>query len=303
MIKEDFLDFCYEKLNFNKSMKNDLLKLYNTLDIKIKNNIKNPNYYKIYIYKTLKIVGRISSEKYWETRGWLNYRKKYKEHQSKCGQQAVLKGVHKGRFSEKWFINKYGLKDGHIKYAEHIKMRSDFNQKEVYIKKHGEEKWNNLQSRKCQSLDSFIQRYGEEEGKIKFNNFVEKCKNTKDTFKKRYGKQWEIKWNSYIKNLGDANRICPLEKYDDFKLYCYFVDRETRKNSYLVEGIEMRNWENTLDHKFSKLKGFENNIPPYIIGHFVNLEMLSRKKNSAKHYHCSISKEDLMNEWLKITQH
>lgn len=42
----------------------------------------------------------------------------------------------------------------------------------------------------------------------------------------------------------------------------------------------------TLDHIYSVQMGFRNNIPPYIIGHWTNLQMLLGSRNSSKGINC-----------------
>lgn len=49
-----------------------------------------------------------------------------------------------------------------------------------------------------------------------------------------------------------------------------------------------------IDHRFSVLEGFKNNILPYIISHPFNLEMKYYKDNLSKDYKCSITKKQLM---------
>jgi hypothetical protein len=53
-----------------------------------------------------------------------------------------------------------------------------------------------------------------------------------------------------------------------------------------------------LDHKFSTVQGFLNNIPPYIIGHISNLQMLPSKENNSKGSNCSITKEALFESFF-----
>ena len=53
-----------------------------------------------------------------------------------------------------------------------------------------------------------------------------------------------------------------------------------------------------IDHKYSRYFGFENNIPPHIIGHISNLQWLLAQQNCSKRANCSISKEDLLTEYL-----
>ena len=72
-----------------------------------------------------------------------------------------------------------------------------------------------------------------------------------------------------------------------------------------VENITTRNWkkhhskinpnnlprgqEYELDHKFSKTEGFLNNVPPEVIGHYANLELISKNENRSKRTKCSIT--------------
>ena len=83
------------------------------------------------------------------------------------------------------------------------------------------------------------------------------------------------------------------------RYYFSVVNAYTRKNwskyFYFInpDGIK-RSVDAPLDHKVSKRYGFENNIPPYIIGSAVNLYMgLSKSENSQKHVSNSITPEEL----------
>lgn len=53
-----------------------------------------------------------------------------------------------------------------------------------------------------------------------------------------------------------------------------------------------------LDHMYSKLKGFKNNIPPYIIGSNYNLQMLYYTDNIIKGSKCSITKDKLLEAYF-----
>lgn len=48
-----------------------------------------------------------------------------------------------------------------------------------------------------------------------------------------------------------------------------------------------------LDHKFSKTEGFNQGIPPEVIGHYMNLELLPKKANRTKRTKCSITLDEL----------
>lgn len=49
----------------------------------------------------------------------------------------------------------------------------------------------------------------------------------------------------------------------------------------------------SLDHKYSVRAGFDNNVPPKVIGHISNLHFIPVKENSSKGAECLITKEML----------
>ena len=78
-----------------------------------------------------------------------------------------------------------------------------------------------------------------------------------------------------------------------YYIYCKLVDIETKKNQKYVKNIESRSYNWHLDHKYSKIQGFKNNILPYIIGSVVNLEIIHKSINCSKRGDCSITKDEL----------
>lgn len=91
-----------------------------------------------------------------------------------------------------------------------------------------------------------------------------------------------------------------IKKLPEYKIYRYYVDRFTKLQPlHLLPNFERRAGYGKsldpyqLDHKFSVTQGFLNNIPPYIIAHISNLEMLPSKENNSKGGNCSITKEAL----------
>ena len=52
-----------------------------------------------------------------------------------------------------------------------------------------------------------------------------------------------------------------------------------------------------LDHKYSISQGYKDNINSKIIGSYVNLEIISAYDNCSKQEKCSITKEELLNEY------
>jgi len=90
------------------------------------------------------------------------------------------------------------------------------------------------------------------------------------------------------------NRSC-LEIYR-LKV-CYFTNISI-KNKYSVEELTKRGPSGTvtghhIDHKFSVMEGFKNNILPSIIGSQSNIELIPWFENDQKNSKCSITKEEL----------
>ena len=97
---------------------------------------------------------------------------------------------------------------------------------------------------------------------------------------------------NYLSKMG-------IKDKEGFKLYKIVVDRYTKKSYKRYKNdIGKRSKEHHLDHKYSKCEGFKSNIPPYIIGSYVNLEILTALENCTKQEKCSITKEKLFNEYF-----
>ena len=85
----------------------------------------------------------------------------------------------------------------------------------------------------------------------------------------------------------------------EIEIYYYFVNYFTNKSYYKYykeinpNNLKRGKFTYHLDHKFSILEGFRNNIPPYIIGSRYNLELLPFKENLSKKTKCSITLDDL----------
>ena len=82
----------------------------------------------------------------------------------------------------------------------------------------------------------------------------------------------------------------------------YILVRESTKDNWVKNYDKInpnrirRGIDNHLDHIYSVLEGFKQNIPPEIIGHWTNLQMLSRSINSSKKDTCWKSKEELLED-------
>ena len=138
-----------------------------------------------------------------------------------------------------------------------------------------------------------------------YKEIVEKFKNTN---MQRYGFVCTLNRPSVKKmirkNKESKFEWIPLAMYDDFKLYKYWVWKFTNKqdlgsmSNYNMRGrADINRNAYHVDHKYSIFQGFKDNIPPFIIGSIVNLEMLHHTVNTSKGAKCSIKKEELLSSF------
>ncbi len=91
---------------------------------------------------------------------------------------------------------------------------------------------------------------------------------------------------------------------DLYKLYRSEVQKVTyhqyKHNQEIVNpnNYKKGNNEYHIDHLYSVYKGFKNNIPPYIIGSYHNIRLVTREENLSKGCKCSITKEELHNRYF-----
>ena len=137
------------------------------------------------------------------------------------------------------------------------------------------------------------------------NTKIENIKNGITIFKSGkehhlFGKK--IDRNIVIKQIEGRARMAYkefIERLPKFTIYKNEVWRVTNHQRIdLLLNIEKRGQsgiENAyhLDHMFTIGNGFDNNIPPYIIGDIVNIEMLTWEDNLHKWDKCSLTKEEL----------
>lgn len=142
-------------------------------------------------------------------------------------------------------------------------------------------------------------------------------------------KSWEVLPEAFVKNClendlwheklskshqkpcSEKRRIAIIESksnlsYDEWLLvrtaYQAYV-AEVRYVTNLQPIFKLKNYEIRgyqtyhLDHKFSVVEGFRQNIDPNIIGDLVNLEYIPAKENIKKSSRCSITLEQLMKSY------
>ena len=101
--------------------------------------------------------------------------------------------------------------------------------------------------------------------------------------------------------------IDPVLK-SDFGRYEAEVDKLTERNykkykeiinpTDLLRGRTKGSFQ--LDHIYSKVEGFKNNIPPNIVSHPANLRMMTIKENISKSFRSDITIEDLLEKIEKF---
>ncbi len=90
-------------------------------------------------------------------------------------------------------------------------------------------------------------------------------------------------------------------EFSEFEIYRKITDKLSGKNYRKYkkiinpENLPRGRGKYHLDHKFSVLEGFNNNIPPFIISNINNLQMLTEHDNISKGNKCSITLEELFN--------
>lgn len=102
-------------------------------------------------------------------------------------------------------------------------------------------------------------------------------------------------------------QVCAKDEYlatmPEWKRYHYHVWSITEKSWKSKRGFidhyghTRGRFDYHLDHQYSVKQGFEDNIPPEIIGHWTNLWLLPYKENLSKHANCSITKELLFRNY------
>ena len=131
----------------------------------------------------------------------------------------------------------------------------------------------------------------------------------KQTFLKIYGVDNPSKHPAIRKKISDTaiqNGATPKDLRSLRDLYYEQVKYHTEQNwKYYFDNINplrLNRSEVDLDHIYSKQQGFRESIPPYIIGHWTNLQMLDKRANYSKGMACGKTQEklfeDFFNNWL-----
>lgn len=193
------------------------------------------------------------------------------------------------------YIEKYGEIEGEIRYRKMIENKTYRNSYQSYKDKYGELegylKYREVQNKKVNSLENKITKYGLEEGTKKYEEFTikQKVKSTLSNFIYKYGYDDGLKrWLDKNNKISISNSKIERKDKKDFINYISDVCKYTRisLNMNNLINIELRGHENgyDLDHIVSKVDGYRNKVPSYIIGHISNLRVINSSQNRKKQH-------------------
>jgi hypothetical protein len=127
---------------------------------------------------------------------------------------------------------------------------------------------------------------------------------SKQTCLERYGVENGSKTNEARKKVSDkriSNGATPKHLRSLRRLYydaVWQVSEENWKTQFnKINPNRLNRSKNALDHIYSIQQGFRDNIPPYIIGHWSNLRVISLSNNSQKGMRCDKTKEQLFEDF------
>lgn len=175
--------------------------------------------------------------------------------------------------------------------------------KKTNLEKYGETSYSKTDEFKEKLKNHNIEKYGvenyfnSEDYKIRSKEASLKKFNSEYYLSSELRKQREIESGHWI---SDEDRT----EYELYRLNVWRItnkqDLESLEDFDKRGRIDLNSDAYHIDHKFSIREGFEENIPPEIIGSLKNLEMIPGRKNCSKNSKCSITKEELLNDPSKM---
>ena len=121
-------------------------------------------------------------------------------------------------------------------------------------------------------------------------------------------KWWENRYLTYSSRSAKARspdhiakrtKTCELHEH---VVHMLVVEEHTKNSWYYSysrinpNGLE-RGIECHLDHIYSQKAGFDNNVPPEVVGHWTNLRLLPAKENNGKGARCDKTIEKLYEDY------
>lgn len=174
----------------------------------------------------------------------------------------------------------------------------------------GENHWRNKDPAKSISANKKFSK-GFANGKHKpilsrNRNQKEYAQKAKQTWLKKYGVDNPSKASSVRKKISDAqirNGATPRNQRKLRDLYYaqvkYYTEQSWKLHFDKINPKRLNRSQIDLDHIYSQQQGFRNSIPPYIIGHWTNLQMLSKQLNYSKGMRCDKTQEQLFDDCFK----
>lgn len=206
------------------------------------------------------------------------------------------------------YKNKYGDLEGEKKFTEMMGNKKYKNGKQSYIDRYGEVNglkiYKEVQSKKRITLENMIMVHGEMEGPKRYERWknLQKTKNLLSFFVQKYGYEIGLeKWLNKNNKISISNSKIDKSDRQEFNNYITEVNKYTRISLNLnsLDKIDLRGKKNNydLDHIVSKIDGFKNEIPPYIIGYIYNLRIISSSDNRKKQHRSELDIDELVNKY------
>lgn len=108
----------------------------------------------------------------------------------------------------------------------------------------------------------------------------------------------------YIKSAKTRSRDRSKTSLDGYSVQVKrYTDRSYRDYKAFInpQGLTRAKGQYELDHIYSIREGYENKVPPEVIGHFTNLRMLTSSENGSKHSRCDKTLEELYRDFKRAT--
>lgn len=200
----------------------------------------------------------------------------------------------------KWHENRY------LTYSSLQASRKDVAKKLSKIIA-GDNHWRNIDPNKAKQANKKYSD-GYSNGRIIVDrtkrNTEKILKKLKNTCLEKYGvdnpsKTKEVKEKIYQQAV--ARGCTPREERSLRRLYYDAVWKVTEaswQNHFdAINPTRLNRTYNALDHIYSIQQGFRDSIPPYIIGHWTNLRVISLSENGIKGMRCDKTKEELFEDF------
>ena len=149
-----------------------------------------------------------------------------------------------------------------------------------------------LYLKKYKSCDEIAEKTGLTKSFI--DKYLSKC-----SFRRDKGKAASIGLVKRYRNMNYDEYLEQINKYYKYELEVLKITRQQPIKSlsnYDKRGNSGVDGAYHLDHKFSIIEGFKNNVKPEIIGNIKNLEFIPWKENLNKRAKCSITLQELINQ-------